>query len=54
MFKTSIKFKYRLHLFLQKHNEALIEDAICNKLKAQLQRRAAHHGQQAIFLGSKI
>lgn len=54
MLKVFIKFKYKFHLFLQKHNEALMQDALCKKLRDQLQQRAAYHGRQAIFLVSKI
>jgi len=52
--KTMIKFRYKFHLYLQMHNEALMRDALCKKLREQLQQRAAYHGSQAIFLVSKI
>ena len=54
MLKIMIKTRYNFHMFLQKYNEALMQDALCIKLKDQLKLRAAHHGKQAFFLLSKI
>jgi hypothetical protein len=52
--KFFLKTKYQFHLLLKKYNEVLMEDAVCKKLRNQLQQRAAYHSQQAFFLGSKI
>ena len=54
MFKPLINLKYRIHLFLQNYNEALVQDAICDKLKAHLKQKASYHGQQAYSLISKM
>lgn len=47
MFKLVINLKYRFHLLLQNYNEALIQDALCEKLKSSLQQKARYHEEKA-------
>ncbi|MGV2939739.1 hypothetical protein AB5I83_09125 [Mesobacillus sp. LC4] len=48
-----LKIKYHLHLFLKKHNEALMQDALCEKLRAKLSERARYHSNRAMILTAK-
>lgn len=54
MFKLVINFKYRFHLLLQNYNEALIQDALCEKLKASLHQKASYHEEKAGSLIAKL
>lgn len=54
MLKTFVNLKYRIHLFLHYYNEALIQDALCEKLQAHLKQKASYHRQQAILLMTRI
>ncbi|CAM3955781.1 hypothetical protein [Mesobacillus thioparans] len=54
MFKVFISLKYKVHLFLRNYNEALMQDAICDKLKVHLKQKASYHRQQAFSLISKM
>jgi hypothetical protein len=38
-----LKLRYHVHLFLHRHNEALVKDALCSKLKARLMAKANYH-----------
>jgi hypothetical protein len=52
--KTFVNLKYRIHLFLHYYNEALIQDALCEKLQAHLKQKASYHRQQAKLLMTRI
>ncbi|WP_176167256.1 hypothetical protein [Mesobacillus jeotgali] len=54
MFKLLINFKYKFHLLLQNYNEALIQDALCEKLKASLQQKASYHEEKAGSLIARL
>jgi hypothetical protein len=53
VFKWVVNLKYRFHLLLQNYNEALIKDALCDKLKTSLIQKATYHEEKAIALISK-
>jgi hypothetical protein len=42
-----LKLRYHVHLFFHRHNEALVKDALCTKLKARLMAKANHHLMKA-------
>ncbi|WHX40275.1 hypothetical protein QNH36_21950 [Mesobacillus sp. AQ2] len=52
--KSLVRLKCKIHLFLQQYNEALMQDAVCDKLRAHLKQKASYHGQQAISLRMKM
>jgi hypothetical protein len=54
VFKWVVNLKYRFHLLLQNYNEALIKDALCDKLKASLIQKASYHEEKAFSLITKI
>jgi hypothetical protein len=51
--KTILKAKYYFHLFLHNHNQQLVNDAICDELKAELTKRARYHWAKATGLTAK-
>ncbi|WP_156187575.1 hypothetical protein [Peribacillus loiseleuriae] len=54
MVKNYLKMKYYIHVFLQKYNEALVDDALSSSLKSKLKSIANHHEQKAMILRSKL
>lgn len=54
MLKQFVNFKCKIHLFLQQYNEALVQDAVCDKLRSHLKQKASYHRQQALSLLTKI
>ncbi|CAM3981459.1 hypothetical protein [Mesobacillus zeae] len=50
MNETVQKLKYHWHYFLQKHNEALLKDALCVHLKSKLTEKASYHRVKASSL----
>lgn len=54
MLKSFVILKCKIHLFLQKYNEVLMQDAVCEKLRSHLKQKASYHGQRAITLMTKM
>ncbi|WP_174729008.1 hypothetical protein [Mesobacillus harenae] len=54
MLNLLVKMKCKFHLFLQRHNEALVQDALSDDLKSRLKAKASYHGQIATLLTSKL
>lgn len=52
--KSFVNLKCKIHLFLQQYNEALVQDAVCDKLKSHLKQKASYHGQRALSLMTKM
>jgi hypothetical protein len=52
--KSFLNVKCKIHLFLQQYNEALVQDAVCDKLRSHLKQKASYHGQRAFSLMTKM
>lgn len=52
--KSFVNLKCKIHLFLQQYNEALVQDAVCDKLRSHLKQKASYHGQRAFSLMTKM
>ncbi|WP_156319762.1 hypothetical protein [Bacillus sp. FJAT-18017] len=52
--KIILKARYYFHLFLHNHNQQLVNDAICDELKAELSERAYYHWAKATGLTAKF
>jgi hypothetical protein len=52
--KSFFKLKCKIHLFLLRYNEVLLQDARCEKLRAHLKEKASYHGQRAFSNMTKM